>query len=138
MIARWADNSIVSDRGPEWISALIMTGWGIALALPPEVMTGANWFTRSGSEASWAVIFGFVGGSRCTALLIASLRAAGGVAVPFVRMLGSLFGAIVWGQIAYLVGLRHTSPEAVTYTVIAVSDLFSIFRAAYDARRFGR
>ena len=55
-------------------------------------------------------------------------------------MSGSLFGALSWGQVSWLVtegtygltGIASTGTGI--YLLLALADLFSIFRAAHDAR----
>ncbi|MDF2118181.1 hypothetical protein PY365_21635 [Roseiarcaceae bacterium H3SJ34-1] len=59
---------------------------------------------------------------------------------PIIRMVGTLFGAVSWAQVAWLIteGTVLKSGVASTgmpvYALLAVANLFSIFRAAFDAR----
>lgn len=59
---------------------------------------------------------------------------------PYIRMLGSLFGAISWAQVAWLVaegtffsnGVASTG--RVVYGLLARAEVISGFRVAFDAR----
>jgi hypothetical protein len=115
--------------------------WGITLALPGDTLAGPyftafnrfSWMT----EAFWAGAFGIIGGARLTALWINGHQIT---RTPYLRMIGALFGAVSWAQIAFLLmdGSMHTTGTpgtgVGTYGLLALADLFSIFRAAHDAR----
>ena len=130
----------LQDRGLEWFSAAVMVSWGITLALPGNTLDGSNFtaFHRYPwmSEAFWAAAFGMVGGGRLVALYINGRKPQ----TPYARMAGSLFGALSWGQVALLItegtyGLTGVASTGTgIYTLLAIADLFSIFRAAHDAR----
>jgi hypothetical protein len=128
------------DRALEWFSAIVMIAWGITLAWPGDTLDGDAFtaFRRHGmTEAWWAVIFGAAGAARIAALYINGRQPK----TPYVRMAGSLFGAVSWAQIAYLLfeGSHMTgipSTGVAIYTPLAVAELVSIFRAAFDARYY--
>lgn len=131
---------VIQDRGLEWFSAAAMVGWGATLALPGNTLDGAAFgaFHRYPwlSESFWAAAFGIVGGARLAALYINGRSPR----TPYARMGGSLFGAVSWAQISWLFtestygtnGVLGTG--TVMYGLLAIADLVSILRAAYDAR----
>ena len=59
---------------------------------------------------------------------------------PYIHMVGSLFGTMSWAQVAWLLfaggyfatGIPTTG--VAVYGLLALADLLSIFRAAFDAR----
>jgi len=129
----------MQDRALEWFSALIMLSWGAVLAMPGDTLAGANFdaFRRYGmTEVFWAWTFGSIGAARIMALYINGKWPR----TPLIRMVGALFGAVSWAQVAWLIteGTLMKSGVASTgmpvYASLAVADLFSIFRAAFDAR----
>lgn len=132
---------IFNDRGLEWFSAFVMLSWGVTLALPGDTLSGPSYaaFGRFGmTEEAWAGVFSAVGLARLVALYINGHWPKS----PHIRMLGSLFGAISWGQVAYLLTLStyFTTGIAATgtavYSLLALADLFGIARAAFDARYY--
>lgn len=128
----------LEERAIEWFSALVMLAWGITLAAPGETLAGPAFeaFHRFGvTEMFWAYAFTLGGVVRLAALYINGRRPRS----PHVRMGCSLFSAITWGQVAFLLlepamrtGVMATGPAV--YGLIAVFDVISIYRAAYDAR----
>jgi hypothetical protein len=140
---QWEDRIkiAVQDRGLEWYSAFVMVWWGITLAIPGDTLAGPYFsaFNRFPwmTEAFWAGAFGLIGGARLTALWINGHQIT---RTPYLRMAGALFGAVSWAQIAFLLldGSMHTTGTPGTgvgaYGLLALADLFSIFRAAHDAR----
>jgi hypothetical protein len=130
----------LQDRGMEWFSAAVMVAWAVTLALPGNTLDGSNfaafhrypWMT----EIFWAVMFGVIGGARLLALYINGHSPRS----PYARMIGSLFGALSWGQVSLLIteGTYGTTGVASTgtgvYALLAVADLISVYRAAHDAR----
>lgn len=129
----------ISDRYAEWFSAACMIAWGIALAMPGDTLAGPNFiaFRRFGiSEDTWAAVFLVIGVARMITLFLNGRWPTG----PYVRMAGSLFGALSWAQVSLLLflgtylptGIMQTGP--LIYALLAGSDLLSIFRASFDAR----
>lgn len=59
---------------------------------------------------------------------------------PYIRIVGSLFGAMSWAQVAWLLfagGYLNTgipTTGVAVHGLLALADLLSIFRAAFDAR----
>lgn len=132
---------IFNDRGLEWFSALVMLSWGITLALPGDTLSGAQYsaFSRFGmTEEAWAGVFSSVGLARLVALYINGQWPKS----PHIRMLGSLFGAISWAQVAYLLTLSTyvatgiAATGTAVYSLMALADLVGIARAAFDARYY--
>ena len=138
-----ADNArfrlAVQDRGLEWFSALVMIGWAVALGLPGDTLAAPAFveFRRFGfTEQFWAAVFGIMGGARIAALYINGRWPR----TPYIRMVGSLFGTMSWAQVAWLLfaggyfatGIPTTG--VAVYGLLALADLLSIFRAAFDAR----
>lgn len=130
---------IFNDRGLEWFSALVMVGWGITLAMPGDTLAGPQYagFLRFGfTEDLWAWAFGVVGIARIVALYINGQWPRS----PLIRMVGSVFGAVSWAQVAYLVTLGTYVQTGVAatgtaiYSLLAIADLLGIARAAFDAR----
>jgi hypothetical protein len=129
----------LADRGLEWFSAAVMVAWGLTLALPGDTLDDpafAAFRTAWTGEVFWAAAFGLAGGARLAALYVNGRSPR----TPFARMAGALFGALSWGQVAWLVtaatwgatGIAQTGTGL--YGLLALADLFSIFRAAHDAR----
>lgn len=132
---------IFNDRGLEWFSAFVMLGWGVTLGLPGETLAGPSFaaFGRFGiTEEVWAGVFSAVGLARVVALYINGQWPRS----PHIRMVGSLFGAISWSQVAYLItvstyGTTGTpATGTAVYTLLALADLIGIARAAFDARYY--
>lgn len=128
-----------NDRGLEWFSAFVMLGWGVTLIAPGDTLAGPAFsaFGRFGlTEEFWAWAFGLVGATRLVALYINGNWPKS----PHIRMLGALFGAISWAQVAYLITLSTyfasgiASTGTAVYTALAVADILAIARAAFDAR----
>lgn len=130
---------VLNDRGLEWFSALVMLSWGITLALPGDTLAGPQYaaFARYGiTEPIWAGAFCGVGLARLVALYINGNWPRS----PHIRMIGSLFGAMSWAQVAYLLTMGTYVETGVpatgtgVYGLLAMADLFGIARAAFDAR----
>lgn len=128
-----------NDRGLEWFSAGVMLVWGLTLIAPGQTLDGPQYaaFGRFGiTEAMWAYVFGTVGAVRLVALYINGNWPK----TPHVRMLGSLFGALSWAQVAWLLtestyvatGVWNTGSGV--YALFAIVDLLGIARAGFDAR----
>lgn len=132
--------SMFQDRGLEWFSAAVMVAWGVTLALPGNTLDGISFtaFQRHAwmTETFWAAALGLAGGARIAALYVNGRNPR----TPYARMAGALFGALSWGQVCWLLtqgtygqtGIASTGTGV--YGLLAVADLFSIFRAAHDAR----
>lgn len=131
----------LNDRALEWFSALVMLGWGVTLILPGDTLAGPQYsaFSRFGfTEEFWAWAFSTVGIARLVALYINGKWPKS----PHIRMMGSLFGAVSWAQVSYLLtqsswmvtGVPTTG--TVVYGLLALADLLGIARAAFDARYY--
>lgn len=129
----------LSDRTSEWYSSMVMIAWGATLALPGDLLSQPGFvaFRRFGmTESTWAFVFALVGGSRLVALFINGRWPRS----PHIRMVGALFGALSWGQVSILLyeaaGINNTpiTTGCAVYALLAVFELFSINRAAFDAR----
>lgn len=127
-----------TERAVEWLSALCMLGWAVVLAQPGNTFQSGplQEFLRFGlSEAQFAAAFGAVGALRIGALYINGRWPR----TPIVRMIGSTFGVLLWGQAALaLIQAWSTTGVASTgiavYVALAGGELLSIYRAAFDAR----
>jgi hypothetical protein len=129
----------LADRTNEWFSSLVMIAWGATLALPGDLLSQPGFvaFRRFGmTEASWAALFAFVGAARLVALYINGRWPRS----PHIRMVGALFGAVSWVQVSVLLyeaaGINNTpvTTGCAVYALLAAFELFSINRAAFDAR----
>lgn len=130
------------DRAIEWLSAIIMIAWAAVVMQPGDVITAEvlRVMTRGAGEGAIATVFGLVGGLRIAALYINGRWPK----TPLIRMLGAGAGFVLWAQVAILfttmpTALGHAAMLSVAvYGPLALADLFSIYRAAYDARYNGR
>lgn len=129
------------DRGLEWLSATIMLMWGFVLMAPGDTLAGPQYvaFLRFGAtEEFWAFSFTAVGATRLAALYINGRWPR----TPLIRMGGSLFGAISWGQVTWLLfesSVLQGQPwntGVAAYGPMALAELLSIYRAAIDARYY--
>lgn len=132
----------LQDRGLEWFSALVMMWWSLCLAFPGDTLAAPSFsaFHRYEwqTEELWACIFGAIGGARLVALYINGKWPR----TPAIRIIGSAFGLISWAQVAWLItegtavktGVLSTGTGM--YALLALADLVSIFRAAFDARYY--
>jgi hypothetical protein len=131
----------LSDRTIEWFSASVMLIWGATLALPGELLNQPTFvaFHRFGlTEDFWAIAFGGVGMARLVSLFINGRwpRSA------HIRMAGGLFGALSWGQVAWLlyessaITATPILPGPGVYALLAAFEVFAINRAAFDARYY--
>jgi hypothetical protein len=132
-------NDRVGDRALEWFSALVMVAWSVLLAFPGDTLSMPSFaeFHHFGmTETLWASGFGSIGMARLAALYINGRWPK----TPHVRMIGAMFGVVAWGQVAFmltegnLAAYGKVPTGAGTYGLLALADLFSIYRAAYDAR----
>jgi hypothetical protein len=124
-----------ADRGLEWFSALAMLGWAYVLVQPGDILANGNLkeFLRFGAtETQIAMVFGVVGMGRLVALYINGRWPRS----PTLRMVGAAIGLMVWGQVAIAliqaVGMATTG--LAVYGPLALSEILSIRRAAFDAR----
>jgi hypothetical protein len=128
----------LDDRAIEWYSALVMLAWGLTLAQPSDLLSSPQFvaFHRFGiTEAAWAFIFTAAGTLRLGVLAYNGRWPKH----PYPRMALSFFGAVSWAQIGWLLfegsyatGILTTGP--LTYGLLALFDVLSIYRAAFDAR----
>jgi hypothetical protein len=129
----------VGDRALEWFSALVMVAWSVLLAFSGGSLSLPSFggFHRFGmTETLWAWGFGSIGMARLVALYINGRWPK----TPHVRMVGAMLGVVAWGQVAFmltegsLAAYGKVPTGAGTYGLLALADLFSIYRAAFDAR----
>ncbi|MCG6204212.1 hypothetical protein LPW26_06165 [Rhodopseudomonas sp. HC1] len=129
----------LSDRTIEWFSSLVMVGWGATLAMPGDTLAQPGFvaFSRFGTtETFWAFAFAFIGAGRLVALYINGRWPRS----PHIRMFGALFGALSWGQVSILLYQSSAINEMpiptgfAVYALLSAFELFSINRAAFDAR----
>jgi hypothetical protein len=129
----------LDERAIEWYSALVMMSWGATLAMPGDTLSAPAFaaFSRYGvTEDMWAAAFCTAGGARIIALYINGRWPR----TPYVRIACSLFASVSWAQIGWLLfegsylttGTFTTGP--LTYALLALFDIISVYRAAFDAR----
>lgn len=127
------------DRGLEWLSSIVMISWALVLLQPGDSLAGGNLreLLRYGfTEQSVAFAFAGAGFARIGALYINGRWPR----TPIVRMIGAGVGFMLWLQVSLilwggstLVNGAMTTGVAV-YIPLALADLLSIYRAAFDAR----
>lgn len=129
----------LTDRAIEWFSAGVMVAWGVTLSLPGDTLSQPGFvaFRRFGfSEEFWIFFLTFFGVLRLAALYINGRWPKS----PYIRMVCAACGAFVWGQVAYRIyeaaAINNTpvSTGSAVYGLLAAFELFSIYRAAFDAR----
>ena len=131
------------ERALEWLCAGMMVAWGITLAVSGGILDqpGFSAFHRFGaSESFWAWMFGGSGFARTAALYINGRWPK----TPVIRMVCAGFGFVSWSQLAWLffegtyliTGVPGTGIGV--YAMLALAELFSIYRAAHDARYYHR
>lgn len=130
----------IQDRALEWFSSLVMFCWGIVLALPADTLSAPQYaaFRRFGAtEEFWAISLMAIGAMRLTALYINGRWPK----TPMLRMVGSLFGAVTWAQVFVLIAEGSIQAGAANtglgvYGPLALAEVLSIYRAAFDARYY--
>ena len=129
----------LSDRTIEWFSALVMISWGATMSLPGDLLSQPGFvaFKRFGAtETFWAVTFAAIGSARLIALYINGRWPRS----PHIRMGCAIFGAVSWVQVSALLfeaaGVNNTpvSTGCAVYGLLALFEIFSVNRAAFDAR----
>lgn len=132
-----------NDRGLEWFSGLAMLGWGVTLFMPGDTLAGPQYqgFARFGlTEEFWAFAFTIIGCTRLVALWINGQWPRS----PHIRMCGSIFGAVSWAQVAYLLTVSTygvtgvAATGTVIYSLLAFFDILGVARAAFDARYYSK
>ena len=128
-----------NDRALEWLCAGIMLSWCVALALVDDAMTRPplGLFERHGeSEAFWASLFGAAGLARVAALYVNGRWPR----TPLIRTVCAGLGFVVWSQLSWLFALgfwvsnTQSATGAGVYGMLALAELYSIYRAAHDVR----
>ena len=131
----------MNDRALEWFSACVMLAWGAVLAFPGDTLSGASFMAFRQlhmTEYLWAWLFGAIGAARLAALYVNGRWPR----TPHIRMVGALFGALSWAQVAWLIAegtffqTGVASTGMAVYGLLAAADLFSVYRAAFDARYY--
>ena len=129
----------LSDRSIEWFAACVMLAWGVTFSLPGDLLSQPAFvaFNRYGTTDSfWVFAFTGMGATRLIALYINGRWPRS----PHIRIVGALFGAISWAQIAYLfleaaqINQTPVGTGPAVYALLGVFELISIHRAAFDAR----
>ncbi len=129
----------VNERAAEWLCAGIMMSWGVTLAVHGDTLSLPAFaaFHRFGATAAfWAWVFGGCGFARTAALYINGRWPK----TPVIRMVCAGLGFVSWSQLSWLFfeGTYLASGIPTTgigvYAVLALAELFSIYRAAHDAR----
>lgn len=115
-----------------------MVSWAITLALPGDTLSTpafAAFYRYDLTETFWGVVFGLVGATRISALIINGRWPTG----PWFRVIGACFGVIIWSEVSYMLYLTSVTAGVAatgigTYAVLALADLWSVRRAMIDAR----
>jgi hypothetical protein len=119
-----------------------MLWWALCLAFPGDTLAAPSftsfhrydWMT----EEFWAGTFGAIGAARLVALYINGRWPK----TPIIRIVGAGFGALSWAQVAWLITEGTFNKNGVLstgtgmYSILALADLLSIFRASFDARYY--
>jgi hypothetical protein len=122
-------------RFPEWLSAVVLTAWGIYLTTHPSMFTDAKtsplWagMAQMMSQPLWGMVATLTGVLRMGALYVNGSHSR----TPTVRLLTSFFSAFVWTQV--IVGLWNagvSNTGVIAYTGYLVADIYSAFRASGD------
>ncbi len=129
-----------ADRSIEWLSSLFMINWAFVLALPGNTLATSPAFSEFAryhlTEPKLAAIMGGIGCMRAAALYINGRWPR----TPVLRMIGSLFSSLIWGQIACLQAMGSVaetgaiSTGAGVYGLLACAEILCVYRAAFDAR----
>lgn len=124
-----------NDRALEWLCAGIMVSWGLTLALdgdamvrPPPCLGGRPGMTA----ALWASILCGSGLVRVAALYINGRWPK----TPVIRTVCASLGLLAWSHLSWAFAEAAARPAAGigVYGMLALAELFSIYRAAHDAR----
>lgn len=127
------------ERGVEWFSAFGMCLWAAILAAPGDTFgrqAYSEFIAHGYTEEQVAAIFGSVGAARVIALFINGAWPKS----PIVRIIGAAAGVVLWTDVAYLLNksawetthVYSTGPAF--YALLAVFEVGSVYRAAFDAR----
>ncbi|MET3352394.1 UNVERIFIED_ORG: hypothetical protein ABID33_000277 [Xanthobacter viscosus] len=129
-----------ADRSIEWFSSIVMLNWAFILSLPGETMAVEGTFSEFNhyglGEERLAVVLALVGAVRIVVLWINGRWPRG----PLLRIGGCVVGAMIWGQIAWLMALGTIVDRGIVatgtgvYAMLAVAEILSIYKAAFDAR----
>lgn len=131
----------LDERTAEWLCAGIMVVWGVTLAINGDTLNqpGFAAFHRFGATQSfWAWMFGGSGFARTAALYINGRWPK----TPIIRMVCAGFGFVSWSQLSWLflegtaLSTGVPTPGIGVYAVLALAELYSIYRAAHDARYY--
>ncbi len=121
-------------RLSEWLLAGVMLAWGSMLLLPDPLFVQLPSMAGMASiapEGVWGLACFAIGAARLIILIVnGSWRR-----VHKARALCAFLCALVWASIA--VGLFRggfLTPGVVTYPLFVLADLFTVWRAAADAR----
>ena len=129
------------ERAVEWLCAGIMVAWGVTLAINGDTLKQPAFaaFHRFGAtESFWAWMFGGSGFARTAALYINGRWPK----TPIIRMVCAGFGFLSWSQLSWLflegtaLATGTPTPGIGVYAVLALAELYSIYRAAHDARYY--
>ena len=124
-----------NDRALEWLCAGFMVTWGLALARSSDAMVWpppgfGNW---PGMTATlWASILCGSGLVRIAALYINGRWPR----TPVIRTVCASFGLLAWSHLSWVFAETAGRPAAGigVYGILALAELYSIYRAAHDAR----
>ena len=122
------------ERAPEWIMAIIQTGWGLNLLVPGGVFDRPFFKTLAtlAPRATWGTVMFTVGLSRMVALYMNGAHRQ----TPLIRQIGCMTGMFFWGLLMLnAVNVTWRSPSVCTYAGLFVLELIMFSYAAGDAAR---
>lgn len=129
----------LKDRAIEWYSASVMLAWGVTFAFPGDLLSKPDFvgFHRyTTSDALLASLFSFMGAAGLIALYINGRWPRG----PLVRIGRATFGCVAWMLVAYAfydaasINKMPVGTGPLVYALLALFEIVSIHRAAYDVR----
>ncbi len=125
------------DRLFEWVTAGMMIGFAITIALWPDTIQASSfrYILRVISAESMGVFFTVFGVMRFSALIA---NGSWPIYGPRFRTIGAGAGALMWGQLSasliYLSPPHPPSPGIPVYILLTVGELISAYRVMSDAR----
>lgn len=122
------------ERAPEWILAIGLLAWGIAIAANPTLFTTTTFeaLLNIMPQENWAFVTIFIGILRLVALII---NGAWRPTAHF-RALGAVGGVTIWASlfIISLINVGDRAPGIATYGMLLTFDFLALWWAAGDAK----
>ena len=130
---------IEHGRAAEWLSAIVLAGFAITLALPGDSLAPESYrvFREMGfDEVAVATPLALLAAGRLAALYINGAWRRS----PFMRLIGAVAGTVIFFMLSaafawpFLTGSAALSTGASTYLVLALFDALAAYRSGADAR----